>query len=200
MSSSPDWYEEYHPDSIRLGGWDYRQSAWYFLTICTQDRRPHLGTIQNGIMGLSRAGCIAAKEWRRTPEVRTYVRLDAWIVMPNHVHGILGITTESPGHNAAKSLDDPDVVDSSRRDESTQENKHKSDNDFRLHAHSVGAIVGQYKSVCTKRIRAACRPNFEWQARYYDRILRNRRERKAARRYILQNPATWTEDCLFQSA
>ncbi|MFB6273090.1 MAG: hypothetical protein ABEL51_09385 [Salinibacter sp.] len=72
--------------------------------------------------------------------------------------------------------------------------------EFRLHAHSVGAIVGQYKSVCTKRIRAVCRPDFGWQARYYDRILRNHRELEAARRYILRNPARWTEDRHSQSA
>ena len=197
MSADIDWDEEYHPDSIRLDGWDYRRSAWYFLTICTQDRRPQFGTVRNGIMALSRTGCIAAQEWRRTPEVRPYVRLDAWIVMPNHVHGILGITTESPGHDAAKSLDDPDV-ESSRRDDSTQGNGQESKGEFRLRAHSVGAIVGQYKSVCTKRIRAACRPHFGWQARYYDRILRNRRELKAARRCVLGNPATWTEDRLSQ--
>ncbi|MFB6278759.1 MAG: transposase [Salinibacter sp.] len=199
MPPDLDWDEKYHPESIRLDGWDYRRSAWYFLTICAADRRPYFGTIQDGIMGLSRAGCVAAQEWRRTPAVRPYVRLDAWIVMPNHVHGLLGITTESPGHDAAKSLVRPDV-DSSRRDESTHENRQESMDEFRLHAHSVGAIVGQYKSVCTKRIRAACRPDFGWQARYYDRVLRDRRELKVARQYIRRNPTTWAEDRHFESA
>ncbi len=204
MPPDLSWYEEYHPDSIRLDSWDYRRSAWYFLTICTADRRPYFGRIQNGIMGLSRAGCIAAQEWHRTPEVRTYVRLDAWIVMPNHVHGILGITAESPGHNVAqsyssKSMEDPNV-ETSRRDVSTQGNAQKSKDESRLQAHSVGAIIGQYKSVCTKRIRAACRPDFGWQSRYYDRVLRNRDEVETARRYILQNPTTWAEDRHFQSA
>jgi REP element-mobilizing transposase RayT len=204
MSADLDWDEEYHPESIRLDGWDYRQSAWYFLTICTQDRRPYFGAVRNGIVGLSRAGCIAAQEWRRTPEVRPYVRLDAWIVMPNHVHGILGITTESPGHNAAKS--DPSKslgnndVETSRRDVSTGANEREPKDKPQLRAHSVGAIIGQYKSVCTKRIRAECRPDFGWQARFYDRILRNRQEFEAARRYVNQNSAKWTEDRHFQSS
>lgn len=168
-------------------------------------------------MGLSRAGSIAAAEWQRIPQIRPYVRLDAWIVMPNrpegdsrsesgvnHVHGIMGITTESPGHHAAnlnsdKSLDDNDV-EMSRRDVSTHENEDESTKEPRLQAHPVGAIVGQYKSVCTKRIRATCRPDFGWQSRYYDRILRDRHELKAARRYILQNPITWAEDRRFEPA
>ena len=204
MPSEVDWYEAYHPESIRLDNWDYRRSAWYFLTICTADRRPYFGTIQDGIMGLSQAGCVAAQEWRRTPAVRPYVRLDAWIVMPNHVHGILGLTTESPGHDAAesnspKSMEEPDV-ETSRRDVSTQGNAQESKDESRLRAHSVGAIVGQYKSICTKRIRAACRPDFGGQSRYYDRILRYRDEVKTARRYILQNPATWAEDRHFPPA
>ena len=139
-------YNGYRSGTIRHDDWDYRRSAWYFVTICTEHRRPFFGRVRNGIIGLSAAGCIAAREWQRTPEVRPYVRLDAWIVMPNHVHGILGITTESPGHDTAKSLDDPDV-ESSRRDDSTQGNGQESKGEFRLRAHSVRAIVGQYKSV-----------------------------------------------------
>ena len=74
------------------------------------------------------------------------------IVMPDHIHGLIGITTESPfysGHNSP----DRSAVDSSRRDESTAMVDGGNDNDFRLHAHSLGAVMCQYKSVCTKRIR-----------------------------------------------
>jgi hypothetical protein len=77
MSRSPHWYRHYHPDSIRLDGWDYRRSAWYFVTICTTTGVPYFGTVRNGVVGLSAAGCIAAQEWQRTPQVRPYVRLDA---------------------------------------------------------------------------------------------------------------------------
>jgi putative transposase len=215
MSSSDRRYNGYRSATLRLEEWDYRRSAWYFVTICTADRRPYFGTVRNGIIGLSLAGCIAAQEWRRTPEVRPYVRLGAWIVMPNHVHGLIGITTESPAHddvtgtdaskrdgsNTAGDAGNSDGVDASRRDastdakqlENTDENTDTNDN-FRLHAHSLGAIIGQYKSVCTKRIRTACRPDFGWQSRYYDRIVRNRREWAAIHRYIHRNPANWPDD------
>ena len=210
MSSSDRRYNGYRSGTLRLDEWDYRRSAWYFVTICTHDRISYFGTVRNGIVGLSPAGCIAAHEWRRTPEVRPYVRLDAWIVMPNHIHGLIGITTESPAHdvvadtdtskrdesNTTDNADNSDgVVDASRRDASTtHECESASTAKFQLRAHSLGAIIGQYKSVCTKRIRAACRPDFGWQSRYYDRIVRTHREWTAVRRYIHQNPANWTDD------
>jgi len=59
------------------------------VTICTGRRHLFFGEVQNGIVGLSAAGCIAAREWQRTPVVRPYVRLDAWIVMPNHIHKLI---------------------------------------------------------------------------------------------------------------
>lgn len=180
-------YRRYRSGTIRHSGWDYRRSAWYFVTICTADRRPFFGQVRNGIVGLSRAGCIAAHEWQRTPEVRPYVRLDAWIVMPDHIHGLIGITTESPAYCDAH-LSHYHGVDTSRRDASTDEFSDEGTNEFRLHAHSLGAIIGQYKSVCTKRIRRNGTPEFEWQSRFYDRIVRTANAFRAARRYILAHP------------
>jgi REP element-mobilizing transposase RayT len=112
-----------------------------------------------------------AEEWQRTPVVRPYVRLGAWMVMPNHVHGLLGLTSETPRDRA--SADDDGAT---------------------LQAHSLGAIVGQVESVCTKRIRRVARPDFAWQARFYDRVVRNERERRDTRRYILDNPLKWADD------
>jgi REP element-mobilizing transposase RayT len=63
------------------------------VTICTGNRRPFFGQVRNGIIGLSAAGCIAAREWQRTPVVRPSVRLDAWIVTPDHIHDLIGIMT-----------------------------------------------------------------------------------------------------------
>ncbi len=180
-------YKEYRSGTLRLDGWDYRRSAWYFVTVCTADRRPFFGRVRNGVVGLSSAGCIAAQEWRRTPSVRPYVRLDSWIVMPDHIHGLIGITTESPFYSGNNATDHP-AVDSSRRDESTGAGKTQSNDEFRLHAHSLGAIMCQYKSMCTKRIRRNGMPEFEWQSRFYDRIVRSRNAFRNIRRYIQNHP------------
>jgi len=129
----------YRIDSTRLLDYDYTSAGWYHVVTCTRDRVCILGGVRDGIMGLSRAGCVVAQEWQRTPAVRSYVRLDAWMVMPNHMHGIIGITAESPAQPS---------VETSRRDVSMA-------NPSRLKAHSLGAIIGPFKSVCTKRIRRA---------------------------------------------
>jgi putative transposase len=79
----------YRVPSSRLPGWDYGRGGAYCVTICTQNRVCWFGEIQEGRMDLSQLGQIVADEWEKTPKVRPYVTLDAWVVMPNHVHGIL---------------------------------------------------------------------------------------------------------------
>ena len=178
--------DTYRIDSTRLPGHDYASAGWYHVVICTQDRACVLGRVRGGIMGLSRAGCVVAQEWQKTPRIRPYVRLDAWMVMPNHMHGIIGITTEAPARPS---------VETARRAVSTPEDAAHS---ARLQAHSLGAIIGQFKSVCTKRIRrTGLLPDFAWQPRFYDRVIRNERERWATRRYVLNNPLTWRRDPYF---
>ena len=176
-------YNGYRSGTIRHDDWEYRRAGWYFVTVCTGDRRPFLGRVRNGVVGLSAAGCIAAREWQRTPVVRPYVRLDVWIVMPGNVHGLIDITTDSPAYSGDNPPGHPNV-DSSRRDESTESLDAKSTDEFRLGAHSSGAIIGRYKSLCTKQIRGDGRPEFEWQSRFYDRIIRDAEAFRAVRRYI----------------
>lgn len=176
-------YNGYRSGTIRHDDWEYRRAGWYFVTICTGNDNMHGGRVRNGIVGLSAAGCIAAREWQRTPVVRPYVRLDVWIVMPGNVHGLIDITTDSPACSGDTPPGHPNV-DSSRRDESTESLDAKSADEFRLRAHSLGAIIGRYKSVCTKQIRGDGRPEFEWQSRFYDRIIRDAEAFRAVRRYI----------------
>lgn len=75
----------YRVPSSRLPGWDYGRGGAYCVTICTQNRVCWFGEIQEGRMDLSPLGQVVAKEWQKTPKVRPYVTLDAWVVMPNHV-------------------------------------------------------------------------------------------------------------------
>ena len=81
----------HHRKSIRLKGYDYSQAGLYFITICCQDRACLFGQIENGEMKLNDAGKMAYNEWMKTPELRPQIELDAFIVMPNHIHGILKI-------------------------------------------------------------------------------------------------------------
>ncbi len=85
--------------STRLRDWDYTAASWYFVTICTLDRTPVLGEVLNGEMQLSLAGRVVSKEWLQAQDVRANVALDEFVVMPNHVHGIV-VIQESPYHAA----------------------------------------------------------------------------------------------------
>lgn len=159
---------KYRIKSTRLPGWDYGSPGYYFVTICTRDRIPFFGDVTAGKMRLSPIGEIAAEEWAKTGEIRPNVVIDEWVVMPNHMHGIIVI------------------VDTPRRGPSTG-NPHWKPN-------TLGAIINQYKSKCTKRIRAAGYVDFGWQRRFYDHIIRDERALHGIRRYIADNPRKWGRD------
>ena len=91
----------YNPDfhnrrSIRLKGYDYSIEGLYFITICCQNRICRFGTIENGKMILNEYGIIAYNEWVNTPKIRPNVELGEFIIMPNHIHGIIAITDRPP--------------------------------------------------------------------------------------------------------
>ena len=160
--------EQYRVESTRLPGWDYAGSGWYFVTLCTDRRARVLCDIRSGSVCLSAIGQIVADEWERTPQVRSNVVLDAWVIMPDHLHGILRIL--------------PGVVDDRTAPPS------------RLLRGSLGAIIGQFKSLSTKRIRAAGHRDFAWQSRYYDKVIRDPDHLDRARWYIAANPMRWERD------
>ncbi|MDF2387975.1 hypothetical protein JMG10_41450 [Nostoc ellipsosporum NOK] len=81
----------HHRHSIRLKGYDYFQAGAYFVTICTHQRQCLCGAIADGTMELNEFGKIVADEWMRTLDIRPDFELDEWIVMPNHLHGIVTI-------------------------------------------------------------------------------------------------------------
>jgi REP element-mobilizing transposase RayT len=192
---------QYRIETARLRGYDYSSSGLYFVTICSKNRVCYFGDVVNGKMELSPIGDIVADEWQKTPNIRANVQLDEWIVMPNHLHGIIWIThtvetfrrnvsTELPRRNVSTELPRRDVsTELSPRDVST-----KAATQSRLQPNSLGSIIGQIKSICTKRVRAAGFGDFDWQERFHDQIIRNERALDAVRAYIANNPANWDKD------
>jgi putative transposase len=166
--------ERYRIKSARAYGWDYGSRAAYFITIITRERIPWFGDIQNGHMILSDIGRMVDDEWNNTAKIRPYISLDSYVVMPDHFHGIIRI-------------DKRNVVQTPRRGVSTKNPFHKPE----WKRASLGSIINQFKSVCTKRIRTSCHPDFAWQSRFHDRAIRNGDELKRIRRYIIDNPANW---------
>ena len=84
----------HHRRSIRLPGYDYAQAGAHFITIVTQGRECLFGQVVNGEMQLNSAGQIAQDEWLRTAVIRPRVTLDAFVIMPNHVHGIIVLSDD----------------------------------------------------------------------------------------------------------
>jgi putative transposase len=168
---------KYRIQSARLRRRDYTSAGLYFITVCVKDREPCLAEITNGAVRLSPIGEIVAEEWQKTEHIRTNVVLDAWVIMPNHLHGIIGITESLPGN----------AVETFRRNVSTK-------NAPRLKPNSLGSIIGQFKSVCAKRIWTEGHRDFAWQARFYDHVARNEHDLSRIRAYITDNPSHWESD------
>lgn len=161
------YQNKYRIESTRLKEWDYSTPWWYYVTINTKNHVRWFGEINNSKMILNDIGKIVETEWLNTPKIRENVDLDYYVIMPNHLHGIIIIN---------------EPVETTRRVVSTT-----------LQPNSLGSIIGQFKSVCTKQIRKF-EPNFNWQSRFYDRIIRNENELYKIRRYIEQNPLRWDID------
>ncbi len=169
--------------SIRLKEYDYTQPGAYFVTICTY-RRAHLfGQVVDGEMRLNAFGKIVWEEWFRTAQVRPYVELfeNEFVVMPNHIHGIIWIVEHDVGATRRVAPTSRRVAPQPPRGPVPQ---------------SLGAIIAQFKSVVTKRINTLRgTPGAPvWQRNYWEHVIRTERALNAIRRYIIENPARWHLD------
>lgn len=167
---------KYRIESSRLKDWDYSKSAIYFVTICTQKMAKYFGYIEKGQINYSKEGEIVKQEWLKSAEIRPYVVLDEYITMPNHFHGIIALLKDDINTNSQK--------ETTQRVVSTSKT---------LKADSLGSVIGQFKSKCTKRIREI-NIEFRWQSRFHDRIIRNEKELDTIREYIFYNPLKWSRD------
>jgi REP element-mobilizing transposase RayT len=167
--------------SIRLPLHNYAKEGEYFITIVGKDRECLFGSIIDGEMQLSDIGQIVRDEWLRTHEIRPYVELDEFVVMPNHVHGILVIT--------GRGTSPPPV--NSRRGVSQY-----APTGFKSPSETVGAIIRGFKSATTKRINQFRNsPGTPvWQRNYYERVIRDERELDQTRAYIADNIVHWQSD------
>ncbi|MCJ7496524.1 MAG: hypothetical protein MUO78_00070 [candidate division Zixibacteria bacterium] len=86
---------KYRIESARLKDWDYSRYGYYFVTVCTKNKEHFLGDIIGDKMQLSEIGEIVAEEWQNSEKIRDYVKLDEWVIMPNHLHGIVIIQNEN---------------------------------------------------------------------------------------------------------
>jgi len=175
-------------NSSRLNRWNYADEGYYFITICTKNKINYFGQIINHKMHLSKIGEIAKEEWLKTKQIRKNIGLDEFVIMPNHIHGIIIINNnhaniETPRRGVSMVPFNKSLPDSRRGVSTANYNRFKHP---QWQSNSIGAIVCQYKSICTKRIKKF-EPNFTWQTRYYDHIIRNEESLYHIREYIFYN-------------
>ena len=176
---------KYRIPSARWAAWDYANNAAYFVTICNTQRAPDFGVIQNGIMEYSPLGQAAEDCWSAIPEHFPFVILDEFVIMPNHVHGILIIDKpDAPTPMQTAPVETQNIA--SLRQQWTG-------NKFGPQSQNLASIVRGYKIGVTKFSRLNGIP-FTWQARYHDRVIRNAAEYSHISQYIQQNPQKWLQD------
>ncbi len=171
--------EKYHRRSIRLFGYDYREVGYYFITICTENRLCLFGEIKNNEMILNNLGKIVEEEWKKSEMIRAEIELDAFVIMPNHVHGIVRIKND--GRNVGANGRSP---------------LHRDDDKFRMKPKSISSFISGFKSIAAKRINIfRDTPGSPvWQRNYYEHIIREENDYNNIRQYIMLNPLMWDRD------
>ena len=162
--------------SIRLPQYDYTQSGAYTVTICTEDRALLFGQIVDGEVRLNNYGEAVHDCWRQMPDHNHLVELDAFVVMPNHIHGII-------------------VLGQHPRDGGTA-CRAPTEGFGTPVTGSLPTILRSFKSAATRRINQlrGTPGGRVWQRGYYERVIRNERELSAVRRYVVENPLKWELD------
>lgn len=190
--------DKHHRRSIRLPDHDYGSPGAYFVTICVQGGECLLGEVVDGEMRLNEWGQIASHYWNRIPKHFGHVRLDGWVVMPNHMHGIVVIV----GRGEASPARTSSIGNLTYGAAHSQDKDSERDASPLLQTGSLGAIVGSFKSVTTRRINRLRRmPGTPfWQRNYWEHIIRNEQSLQQIREYIQNNPARWFEDHLHPEA
>ena len=166
----------------RRKGYDYSQDGYYFVTICAKNREIFFGDIAGEKMILSEIGQIADKFWQEIPIHFPFVKLDEYIVMPNHVHGIIQIDNDTTRVGTGQ-CPVPTVVNNG------------GSKFGRVTPKSLSSIIGSYKSIVTKTTNLQIPDSgFAWQSLFHDRIIRNENELNCIRQYITDNPLRWELD------
>jgi putative transposase len=206
---SQKYQHKYRIESIRLKGYDYRNEGAYFITICTNHREHYFGECINSEMLLNTIGLNAQSCWAEIPNHFPNTSIGEFVVMPNHVHGIIIINekmiVERGGlinppippivetHNYA-SLP-PTAPPTAQLGE--QPSNHILPNEYYQNlaapAKSISKMMRAYKSVVTVKSKQH-NMQFKWQSRFYDHIIRSQSEFDRIAGYIANNPFNWKED------
>jgi REP element-mobilizing transposase RayT len=203
---------KYRTGSARLKNWDYGRDGVYFVTICTGGRECYFGDIEEIEIKLSETGLLADRTWLEIPDKFDFIELDEYIVMPNHIHGILKINKTgdyrkdnmSPdlkgnvelrdGRDAINRVSTVATNDELNLNNETQKGGITGIKNPMLHD-NLSRVIRWYKGRLTFDVRKF-NLDFCWQPRYYDIIIRDNKALNNTRNYIKDNPKNWSRDKL----
>ena len=203
--------DTYRVESSRLQNWDYGWKAKYFITIVTQNSEHFFGEIVDGEMILNDTGKIGENEWKKTPGIRPdmNIALGVFCVMPNHFHAIIEIGENEYNKRATdRGMERRDAMHcvsipgttpgttpgtNPNAIPDTTPVPRKPKNKFGPQSKNLGSIVRGFKSTVTIQARKI-NPNFGWQSRFHDHIIRNDSDYNRIKNYIINNPKQWEDD------
>ena len=178
------YHQKYRIPSTRLQKFDYSSNGYYFVTICTKDKENCFGEVVNNKMQLSEIGKIVKTYWFRIQNHFSFVITDEFIIMPNHIHGIMVICHNNKTNN--------DIYNNNGRDMINHVSTWKKMTP--MGKYTLGEIIRWYKGIVTFHIRNKLCNTFSWQPRFYDHIIRDEKSLLSIREYIHNNPKNWEED------
>jgi putative transposase len=186
---------KYRIPSTRLQFWDYSNDGAYFITICTKNREHFFGIVENSKMQLSEIGKFVEQYWIEIPNHFPFIELGNFVVMPNHVHGILIINNNVIPVNASKNdcVNNQTLLIASLQREigGFSGNKNPMLND------NILKIIRWYKGRCSFECRKI-HADFAWQSRFHDHIIRNSKSFEIIQNYIFENPLKWKIDKFYK--
>ncbi len=196
----PFYKKRWHNISLRYPGRDYSLPGKYFVTICTGDKRKWFGTIVNGEIQLSDIGSIAFNLWHEIPQHFPNITLDEFVIMPDHIHGIIIInrnlkkTVVSSLHATnPQSLHATNPQSLHATNPPTPYNvpgKNETMSCISPKPGSLSVVIRSYKSAVTRDARLI-NGDFSWQSRFYDTIICTKGQLSRIRKYIRNNPIKW---------
>ncbi|CAN5387649.1 transposase [soil metagenome] len=178
------YQNKFRISSARLKNYDYTNNGFYFITICTKERKHFFGQVTNDVMILNELGKITESCWSDIPKHSKLISLGEYIVMPNHVHGILIIDNTIETMYGTSAV--PNIAPVTKNQMSAISPK----------ANSISSAVRSFKSAVTRATRNK-RPEFNWQVRFHDHIIRNYESYLKISDYIRSNPSNWKKDIFY---
>ena len=186
---------KHHRKSIRLNEYSYSQDGLYYTTICIQNRHCLFGEIIDKKMILNNYGKIAMQCWQKISQHFLNAVLHEYIIMPNHIHGIIEIRSSDTSATVGARHALPYIYNAASKNScSLPENPNRFQNQGK---NTLSAVIGSFKSAVSKQIHEHNYIGSIWQRNFWEHIIKDEQSYKNISQYIIDNPADWADDELY---